>query len=78
MPSKMVQVLKLVDIIPVTLLVYYDIQQTSDGEWRVKSMSGYNPSGYTVKCIHATCPQCSPLKDDIKVCNVVSCAHTVL
>ena len=38
-------------------------------------MSGCNPSGYTVKCIHTTCPQCSPFKDDF---SVFFCARTCI
>ena len=36
-------------------------------------MSGCNPSGYTVKCIHTTCPQCSPFKDDFRICKESQC-----
>ena len=36
-------------------------------------MSGCNPSGYTVKCIHTTCPQCSPFKDDFRICKEPQC-----
>ena len=55
------------------MIVHYDIYSTSDGEWRVESMSGCNPSGYTVKCIHTTCPQCSPFKDDFRICKEPQC-----
>ena len=49
------------------------MQQTSTGEWTVESMSGCNPSGYTVKCIHSTCPECSIFEDSSSVCKATEC-----
>ena len=48
-------------------------QQTSEGEWRVDSMSGCNANGYTVKLIHAICLDCSPFKEDMRICREPNC-----
>ena len=55
------------------------MQQTSTGEWTVESMSGCNPSGYTVKCVHSSLLARSALSLKtavfVKQQNAFSCAH---
>ena len=36
-------------------------------------MSGCNPGGYSVKCIHSTCLECTPFSNDVNICKEPQC-----